>query len=228
MKIIFHGHACTEIQTTGAKIIIDPWLRENPLSDISPEHITPAYILLTHGHYDHFGDTVEIALSCGSTVIAPSELAKFCSSQGLRAIVMNQGGWLTLPGIRIKMVRADHSSSIKSPDGNIYAGLAAGYIIEADGKKVYHAGDTALFSDMSLIGSCGLDAALLPIGDTVTMGAEDAAEAARLLKARIVIPIHYNSFPAICCNPEEFKELMRYRTPDCECRILSPGDQLTL
>lgn len=203
MLLSWHSHSCVLIQTnTGKKIIIDPFISDNDLSDLDPETLQVDYIILTHAHNDHFGDTIEIAKNNDATVIAMVELADFLEKQGLKTHGMNIGGSYKFDFGKIKFTHAQHSSSLNWEGKNIPLGLAAGLLLEIDNVKVYHAGDTALFSDMSLFAP--VDLALLPIGDNFTMGIKDAIQAAKLVEAKTAIPIHYNTFPIIKQNPERF------------------------
>jgi L-ascorbate metabolism protein UlaG (beta-lactamase superfamily) len=219
--LTYYGHSTWGMDTNGTTILIDPFFTGNPQAPISAAHVRPSFILLTHAHGDHYGDTVEIAKRTGATVIANFEIVNYCQKQGVAAThPMHIGGAHAFPFGRVKLTIAHHGSSF--PDGT-YGGEPAGILIEVEGKRVYGAGDTALFSDMSLYGEEGLDVALLPIGDNFTMGPQDAARAAKLLRARTVIPEHYNTWPVIEQNPEAFKKLVESST-DSRVTILKPGE----
>jgi L-ascorbate metabolism protein UlaG (beta-lactamase superfamily) len=218
-KIIFHGHSFTELHLKGSKILIDPFISGNPLCDISLDNTNCDYIILTHGHGDHFGDTIEIAKNNNATVIATAELAYYLQGKGITAHDMNLGGSHGFPFGRVKLTLAHHSSSL--PDGT-YAGEPAGVLIESDGKLIYHAGDTALFYDMKLIGEMHrINYALLPIGDNYTMGIDDAVKAAEFLNAETIIPIHYNTFEVIRADVDEFKR--KIESIGKKCIALLPG-----
>src|SRR5438105_977328 len=189
-KLTYHGHSVFEIQTKKLNIIIDPFISGNKHTKIKPGDIKADYIILTHAHGDHFGDTLEIAKNNDAPVIAINELANYAASKGCKAHNMGIGGCYTFPFGTVKYTIAHHSSSY---DGQ-YMGEPAGVIINTDGKNIYHAGDTSLFLDMKLIGEMqSIDAAILPIGDNFTMGIDDAVKAAEFLNPRLVIPMHYNT-----------------------------------
>lgn len=227
MKITYHGHSCLQVEGNGKSIIIDPFLSGNPLATVKPEEIKADVIILTHGHSDHFGDTVEIARNNEALVIAVFELATICEQKGLKTHAMGLGGARDFGDFKVKFTPAFHSSSLPEGDGFVYTGMPAGVLLTIGGKTLYHAGDTALFGDMKLIGEMNrIDVAALPIGDNFTMGPEDASIAAHWLKANVVIPIHYNTFPPIEQDPEKFAELLKVR--NIECRVLAPGQSFSL
>lgn len=221
-KIIFHGHSFTELHLKGNKILIDPFISGNPLCDISLDNADCDYIILTHGHGDHFGDTIDIAKNNSATVIATAELAYYLQSKGITAHDMNLGGSHGFPFGKVKLTLAHHSSSL--PDGT-YAGEPAGVLIDSDGKLIYHAGDTALFYDMKLIGEMHrINYALLPIGDNYTMGIDDAVKAAEFLNAETIIPIHYNTFEVIRADVDEFRR--KIESIGKKCIALLPGNSI--
>ncbi|UCH24758.1 MAG: metal-dependent hydrolase [Trueperaceae bacterium] len=224
MKLIFLGHATFQLVIDGHEVLIDPFLSENPVAPIGPEEVNPSHIVLTHGHGDHYGDTEAIAKRCGSTVISSVEIANYVAKKGIASHPANVGGSVTLPFGRVTFTPAWHSSSL--PDGS-YGGMPMGVIIEAEGKRIYHAGDTSLFGDMQLIGRGGLDVALLPIGDNFTMGPDNALEAVRLLKPKLVTPIHYNTFELVNQDADAFKERVEDET-ESSCLLLAPGEYLEL
>lgn len=203
MKISFHGHSCVQIHTNeDHKIIIDPFISDNPMSDLSVKDLDIDYILLTHAHNDHFGDTIELAKKNDALVITTVEIADFLELQDVKAHGMNLGGAHQFPFGNMKLVTAFHSSSLQWKNEVISLGNPAGILLEIEDKKIYHAGDTALYSDMKLFAP--VDLAFLPIGDNFTMGIEDAIQAANFLQAKDVIPIHFNTFPLIEQDPYEF------------------------
>lgn len=226
MQISFHGHSVVKIITASHTILIDPFISGNGQTDLVASEEQPDVILLTHGHNDHVGDTIDIAKRNDALVIATFELARYLESQGVRTHAMGLGGAYEFEFGRVKYTQAFHSSSFTTADGEIiYAGMPGGILFTEGGKNVYHAGDTALFGDMKLIGERNaIDVAFLPIGDNFTMGPEDAAYATELLKPKVVVPIHYNTFPGIQQNPYGFKELVK----TSEVHILKAGDKIEL
>lgn len=227
MRLTFHGHACFELETAGGKLLIDPWLKDNLLADVGPEDVSPDFIALTHGHFDHLGDAIDIAKRTGAVIVAISELARYCAARGAKTRIMNLGGSAELPFGTLIMTPALHSSSVSGERGAEYVGEAAGFIIKAEGRVLYHAGDTALFGDMRLLGErYGIELALLPIGGAVTMGTADAAYAAALLGATTAVPMHYNVLPALAANPGEFALALEKNAPQCRCVALAPGESM--
>jgi L-ascorbate metabolism protein UlaG (beta-lactamase superfamily) len=226
MKISYLGHSCFLVETSSARIMFDPFLTENPLTTVRPDGLPCDYVLLSHGHEDHSGDALSLAQTHGATIVANYEIAEYFAAQGAKTHGMNPGGAFRFPFGRVKLTLAHHTSSVNAGRNPIYLGVACGLLLEADGKRLYHAGDTALFLDMQLIGRGGLDAALLPIGDNFTMGPEDALEACDLLQPRMVVPIHYNTWPAIAQDPDQFVAAAAARGH--RGQALRPGDSLVL
>lgn len=225
IKIKFYGHACFSLEKDGQVVLIDPWLRENPVVSAFPEGLRPALILATHGHHDHLGDAVEISKRVGCPILAVPELVSFCAKQGATTTVGHYGGTLSFDFGTVKIVPAWHTSSVMVGDERVYAGSPCGFVIRFHGRTFYHAGDTALFGDMKLIGDATpLDYAFLPIGDLATMGIEDAVVAVELLRPRLVIPMHYNTWERIAQDPQGFKGRVEARTPT-RCLILHPGEE---
>ena len=206
MKVSVHGHSVVQLETeAGVRLIIDPFINGNDQCDLEVERIEVDYILVTHAHADHLGDTVEIAKRTGAKIITTVELAEYLASLGLETHGMQPGGAYEFDFGEVKMTPAIHGSSLTIDGIPTTLGLASGLIIKTDEKTVYHLGDTALFSDMKLIGELEvIDLALIPIGDNFTMGPEDALLAAKWLKAKTVIPIHYDTFPLIEQDPKKF------------------------
>ncbi|MEM1688145.1 MAG: metal-dependent hydrolase [Nanopusillaceae archaeon] len=224
VKITWLGHSSFLIESKDTKILIDPFLNGNPLSPVKPKDLNNIdIILVTHGHGDHLGDTVEIAKKNNSQVVAIYELANYLSEYGIKTIGINYGGSIQIKNTKILMVPAWHSSGIIENEKITYTGNPCGYVIEIDGKKIYHAGDTGLFKDMELIPkiSNGIDIALLPIGGRYTMDIDQAIIALEMLKPKFAIPMHYNTFPLIKTNPNEFKE--KAKRIGVEVIILDPG-----
>lgn len=224
--MIFHflGQSGFFVQTGDYEFLIDPFLTGNDTAVDKPGDFSPAYIILTHAHGDHYGDTEAIATRSGATVVASYEVVTYLGKKDVKGQPLNIGGEVTLPFGTVKQTPAWHSNSL--PDGS-YAGMPAGILLGLEGKRIYHAGDTGLFSDMAMIGRGGLDLAILPIGDLLTMGPKDALEAVKLLKPKQVIPVHYNTFPMIEQDAEAFKARVENET-DAEVVILNPGERLTL
>ena len=223
MIIKFYGHSFVQIDSGKHSVIIDPFITGNPAAKIKPSDVRCEYVVLTHGHGDHYGDTVEIANKNNATVIATFELANHLEIKGVRFVrTLNIGGSYRFDTGRIKLTIAHHSSS--APDGT-YTGEAAGVLLYLDGKTIYHAGDTSLFYDMKLIGEMNkIDYAFLPIGDIFSMGIDDAVKAAEFINASVVIPIHYNTFDVIKVDVNEFKK--KIESIGKKCIIMKPGDTL--
>ncbi len=228
MEIIYHGHSCVQIVTEGKSLLFDPFLKGNPLAVTKPEDIRADYILLTHAHTDHILDAEPIAKSNDATIVATFELATYMSHKQLNTIDMNIGGTVDLGFAKTKMIQAFHSSGIFLEEGQIiYGGMPAGFIVQVEGLTLLHAGDTALFSDMKMIGDRHpIDIAFLPIGDRYTMGPDDALQAAEWFGAKLVIPVHYNSFPAIRQDSEDF--VRRLEVQGQHGRVLAPGEKLEI
>jgi L-ascorbate metabolism protein UlaG (beta-lactamase superfamily) len=207
MEVSYHGHSVVKVKTRNHVVIVDPFITGNSLTDLTVDDVKVDYILLTHGHNDHVGDTVALAKKNDAVVIAPFELATFLSWKGVKTHAMHIGGSYTFDFGTVKLTQAFHGSSYTDEEKQTitYTGMPAGILLEVEGKTIYHAGDTALFSDMKLIGELNcIDVAFLPIGDNFTMGPRDAALAANWLQAKKVIPIHYNTFPVIKQDPHDF------------------------
>lgn len=210
MKITYLGHSCCLVEADGKKVIIDPFLNGNPKAQVKAEDISVDAVLLTHGHLDHTNDALSIAQRNNCPIVATHELSMHFHSQGAAVHGMGLGGSRQFEWGRVKFTLAFHSGGIELPDGSVkYAGTAAGILLTMGGKTFYHAGDTALFGDMKLIGELHtIDAAALPIGDNYTMGPEDAAVAASFLNAGTYFPIHYNTFSVIEQNPHHWVEML--------------------
>ncbi|MDZ7265895.1 MAG: metal-dependent hydrolase [candidate division KSB1 bacterium] len=223
MKLTFLGHSCFLLETGTHRLLLDPFLTGNPVAPVKAEEIVCDFILISHGHGDHVGDAVAIARRTGARIIANHEIATFCGKQGVEAHGMSIGGSRAFPFGRVKLTIAHHGSGYETADGILYMGSPAGFLITAADKVVYHSGDTGLFLDMQLIGQRhAIDVALLPIGDNYTMGIADAVQAVEFLQPRIVIPMHYNTFPVIAADPREFAE--RLAGGKTRVVILNPGE----
>jgi len=217
MEITWLGHSGIKLQ--GSKTVyIDPFLTDNPVASITPDEITEAdVVVVTHYHSDHLGDSFAICKKTGATLVGIHEIAVDGEAEGITVEGMNIGGTVEAKGVKIHMVQALHSAEKGDP---------AGVVIEMDGKTIYHAGDTGLTYDMKLIGEFfNPDLSFIPIGDRYTMGVPSAAKAVEFIQTKKVIPVHYNTFPIVSADPEEFKR----RVGDlAEVIILKPGESYTL
>lgn len=222
LKIIHHGHSAFEINTGSHIILIDPFFTGNPNTKINSADSKADFIVLSHAHGDHLGDTIQIAKNNDATVIAVHELSEYLGSKGVNSHGLGIGGQREFPFGKVKMTIAHHSSSVESE--GLYMGEAAGMVLTFPGKVIYHAGDTGLFLDMKLIGEMhSIDLATLPIGDNYTMGIDDAVKAAEFLNCKTVIPMHYGTFPPIAADPQEFKR--KIESIGKKCIILPYGEE---
>ena len=221
-ELTFIGHASLALETSGYKILIDPYLTDNPVATVNAKEVEADYILITHGHGDHIGDTIEIAKRTGAKVISNAEISGWLKKKGLAVHGQHIGGGYTHPFGYLKLTLALHGS--KLPDGSC-GGHPAGLLLTTnDGEKIYMAGDTGLFGDMRLIGEEGVTLAVLPIGDNYTMGPTDALRAVKLLEPEHVIPIHYNTFKLIEQDADAWAESVRTET-NAKVHLLKPGER---
>lgn len=225
LEITYLGHAAFLMEANGTKILIDPFLKGNPLSPVAPDDVEANYILVTHGHSDHVGDTIEIAGRTGALAISNAEICTWLREKGVRTHALHIGGGHTFPFGYVKMTQAAHGSSL--PDGS-YGGNPGGFLLGMnDGSHYYFAGDTGLFGDMRLIGEEGLDAAVIPIGDNYTMGPKDALKAVQFLHPKIVIPIHYDTFDVIQQDVNAWKASVEAQT-DANVLVMQPGESTSI
>jgi len=220
MKIEFLGHAAFLITEGEYALLFDPFLTGNPLVTKQPEDIKPTHIFVSHGHSDHLGDAVTIAKAAGAKVYTTFDLAEVFAKEGVEIEPGNIGGKQPTEFGSVKLFNAVHSSGIPG-------GIACGFVIDFLGKKIYFAGDTALFSDMGLLQFEEIDLAFLPIGDVFTMGIEDAARAVKLIKPDNVIPMHYDTFPPIKTDPEKYRELVEKDT-SAKVIIIKPEESIEI
>jgi L-ascorbate metabolism protein UlaG (beta-lactamase superfamily) len=225
-QIRFLGHAAMAIETAGFHLLIDPFFTGNPKAAITADQAKADFILISHGHGDHVGDSIAIAQRTGATIIANYEIVTWLEAKGLKKVHGQQhGGGFNHPFGRVKLTLAFHGSAL--PDGS-NGGNPCGFLIYLkDGKKIYHAADTGLFGDMRLIGEEGIDLAILPIGDNYTMGPDDALRAVKMIQPKKVIPIHYNTFPVIAQDPHAWAAKVASQTL-AEPIVLEPGQEATL
>lgn len=217
----FWGHACFYLNANNKTILFDPFISANPYKKADSSSINCNYILVSHAHFDHLGDAIEIAKRTGATIISTAEVANLCAKDGCNTHAMHIGGKHTFDFGYVRVTPAFHGAGVEG-------GHACGFIVNINNINIYFAGDTSLFSDMELLRRLeSIDYALLPIGDNFTMGPDDAVEAVGFLKPKAVIPMHYNTWPVIAQSPDLFKEKveMRFNIP---VHVLAPGESISL
>ncbi len=226
VKLTWYGHATLGLEVDGYKILVDPFFTGNPKASTTADKVEADFILVSHGHGDHVGDTVAIAKRTGALVIANYEITLWLQKQGVEKVhAQHIGGGYHHPFGYLKLTQALHGSIL--PDG-AYGGNPAGFLLTTkDGKKIYMAQDTGLFGDMKLIGDEGIDLAVLPIGDNFTMGPDDALIAVKLLRPKHVIPIHYSTWPLIEQDPHAWARRVEAET-EAKVHVLQPGESFTL
>ncbi len=226
MKLTWHGHSNFEVEDS-LDTIIDPFFMGNSMADVKWDEVNPDVLIITHGHADHMGDAISIAKETDCEIICINELAKYVQSRGIDALGSNIGGTIELGPVKYTMVQAVHSNGIDEAGFGWDAGSPAGVVIE-DTSVIYHAGDTALFSDMALIGELYRPkVALLPIGGRFTMDLNAAVKAVKLLKPELVVPMHYNTFDVIKADPWKFQKMVEDET-DAEAVVMEPGDSIDI
>jgi L-ascorbate metabolism protein UlaG (beta-lactamase superfamily) len=226
MKLKYFSHSAFQITTGKNKIIlIDPFLDDNPTSPVKSDEVNADYIILSHAHGDHLGDAFKIGQRNKNLLfICVNELANYCLDHGFNAHNMHIGGGYNFDFGRVKFTIAHHGS--QTPD-KMYGGEPAGIILSIEGKNIYHTGDTGLFYDMKLIGEMDkIDYMLLPIGDNYTMGIKDALKAVELVKPTVAIPMHYNTYPVIAADPQDFKT--KSESLGISCRVMEFGEEIEL
>ncbi len=226
VKVTWFGHATFGLDVDGHKVLIDPFFSDNPAAAVSADTVEADFIVVSHGHGDHVGDTVAIAQRTGATVISNFEIVNWLGEQGLEKLhPQHIGGGFTYPFGYLKLTIAHHGSAL--PDGS-YGGNPAGLLLTApDGKKLYFACDTGLFYSMKLIGEEGIDLAVLPIGDNFTMGPDDALRAVKLIEPKVAIPVHYDTWDVIQQDPQAWAERVEAET-NTTCALIKPGESYEL
>jgi len=225
IKYTYVGHGTHLLDISGKKVVIDPYYADNPSTNVSPDSVEADLILISHGHFDHVGDAVAIAKQTGAKVVANAEIAGWLQNQGLENVHgQHIGGGFDHGIAHVKLTIAHHGSGL--PDGS-YGGNPAGLLITAEGKKLYFACDTALFLDMQLYGEEDIDLFVPPIGDNFTMGPDDALRAVKLVKPKLAVPCHYNTWPPIEQDAHAWAKRVEAET-DTAVHVLEPGGSLEI
>lgn len=225
-EITWFGHNTWLIETGGHKIVLDPFFDNNPASPVKAKDVDAQFILVSHGHFDHIDDAAALANRCGAKAIANFEVATWLANkQHVKDVLeMNHGGGANLPFGRVKYVQAIHSSVL--PDGT-YGGNPGGWVLSLADGNIYFACDTALFSDMQLIGAIGIELAIVPIGDLYTMGPDDSVLATKFIQPKRVGPCHFNTWPPIAQDTDAWASKIRSQT-SAEPLVWKPGETKTL
>ncbi len=223
-KFTWYGHAAMGLEAGGQRLLVDPFFSGNPAASISADKAQADFILISHGHGDHVGDAVAIAKRTGATVISNFEICNWFEGQGIKVHAQHLGGGHQHPFGYLKLTLALHGSAL--PDGS-YGGNPCGFLLTTEGKKIYLACDTGLFGDMKLIGEEGLDLAVLPIGDNYTMGTDDALRATRMLQAKHVVPVHYNTWDVIAADAAAWAKRVEAETSS-KVHVLKSGESFSL
>jgi len=227
IKYTWIGHGTHSLEIGGRKILVDPFLSGNPSTNVSADSVEADYILVSHGHFDHTGDLVSIAKRTGATVISNFEIINWLQGKGIAEDKTHShhiGGGFKYDFGYVKLTIAHHGSSL--PDGS-YGGSPAGFLITAEGKKVYLTCDTGLFDTMRLYGEERIDLFVLPIGDNFTMGPDDALRAVKLVNPKMAVPTHYNTWPLIAQDAKSWAKRVEAETKT-KVSVLSPGESLSL
>ncbi|MBT8337768.1 MAG: metal-dependent hydrolase [Gemmatimonadetes bacterium] len=222
--LTWHGHAtCSLVTDDGTRLVIDPFFGDNPATELGVDEVEADYILVTHGHFDHFADCIPLAKRTGAMVISTFEIVAFCQEQGIEnGHGMNIGGGYDFPFGRVKMTPALHTGSVAGDTSGMHTTDCGGFLLTLGDRRLYHAGDTALIMDLQLLRG-QVDIALLPIGDNFTMGPDDAARAVDFIQPDVVVPIHYSTWPVIEQDPEHFRSLVGEAA---RVEVLQPGGTL--
>lgn len=226
-RVTWYGHNCWLLETAGLRVLIDPFLNDNPKSPVKADDAQADFIVVSHGHFDHISDAASIAKRTGAKVLAGFEVANWLQGQGVdeeKLVGMNPGGASRQAFGSLKMTVAHHSSSL--PDGS-YGGVACGLLFDLAASRIYFACDTALFSDMQLIGAAGLNLAVLPIGDLFTMGPADSIEAIKYLTPEQVAPCHYDTWPPIEQDAAAWSREVQQQT-QARPVVIEPGETITV
>lgn len=226
LSLTFHGHACFELASNGTSLLIDPFLAPyNPVAKATAGDVSPKHVVVTHGHVDHVASAVEVAKNADATVYALVENAEWFKQQDVSAVDINLGGRVEFAGGTIGFVPAFHTNTL--PDGTV-VGQAAGVIVRMNEHCIYHVGDSCLFSDMALIAEMEhVDTLIVPIGGRYTMDIPAAVRATEFVRPKRVIPCHYNTFPAIEADPQQFADGVK-SIGGIDVQVLDPGDKITL
>ena len=220
MELKFLGHACFLLNDGNCKVLTDPFLTGNPLAAANADEVNADLIFVTHAHGDHVGDAMAISKRTGAPVCCTVDLAEsVMGPAGVETVVGNLGGRIPVPFGTVKFFQALHGSGAAGT-------LSCGFIFEMGGKKIYFAGDTGLMADMALLAEEEIDVALLPIGDVYTMGPQDALRAVKMIRPKLVVPMHYNTFPPIVQDPHAFAAAVE--EAGFRAKVLQPGESLTL
>lgn len=218
MKVRFLGHSAVALEDRGTRFLFDPFITDNPAAPVKPSDLPADYIFLSHAHFDHIGDTADIAKRCDATVISTFEVTNLLADQGVKTHAMNLGGTFRFPFGKVRCTIAFHSAGVAG-------GSACGWVINTGSKSFYHTGDTALTAEFSVLAQVeSIDLVCLPIGGNFTMDASDAVVAADLIKAKTVVPIHYDTWPPIAADVSTFKREVESRTQS-KVVILRSGEE---